>query len=79
MKTMYVEAYERVKVLKEEYDRRFAAWLAAADCTDSRMARKCFRDAEAARGRLDGASRELARILEYMKGIPEGMVVTASR
>ena len=79
MTTMYVEAYERVKVLKEEYDGKFAAWLDAANCcSDSRMARKFFRDVVAARGRLDDASRELAGILAGMKGLPEGIVVTVS-
>lgn len=65
--TYYVEAYERVKVLKQEYDMALEKWLSVCDSsTDRKEILMSFRDAKDALGKLDGANWELARIVSEM-------------
>lgn len=74
--TYYVEAYERAKVLKLEYDQKFGRWLSLSENgTDRKELLVSFKEARGALDRLDSASQELAKIMSKMARIPDDFVV----
>ncbi len=74
--THYVEAYERVKVLKQEYDARFGRWLELCEnSSNHKELLASFWEEKMAFEKLNDASLELARILDKTYRIPDDFVV----
>jgi hypothetical protein len=74
--TYYVEAYERAKVLKLEYDQQFEQWMAAVDRgTNKDEALLCLGDVVSVLEKLDAACLDLHRTTQKQARMPEDMVV----
>jgi hypothetical protein len=74
--TYYIEAYERVKVLKKEYENELGKWLKVCDGTSSKKdIITSFRDVKYALKKLDDASWELLKILDAKYKFPRDFVV----
>ena len=74
--TYYVEAYEKAKCLKQEYDQKFSRWLSISENgTDKTELLVSFREAKDALDKLDKVSWDLAKIVSKRAKIPDDFVV----
>jgi hypothetical protein len=74
--THYVEAYERAKVLKQEYDQKFNVWLElSTGSADQKVLLVAFKEIKKASDRLERASWDLLKVLGKSAKMPDDFVV----